>query len=81
MLLECEKCHELNPCNCPTEITAKDIDDFFSKLMNDDFDIKIRPCWKCSKDFFPNYHNAECDECYFSRFPKEEVEAFYRSFF
>lgn len=65
----------------PTEITREDIDNFFNKLLNGDFDIKLRPCFKCSKSFFPNYNDMECDECWFSRFPKKEVKDFYRSFF
>lgn len=65
----------------PTELTCEDVDKFVEKMMNGDFDIKKRSCWECSKDFFPNYHDMECDECYFSKFPKEQVQAFYRRFF
>ena len=65
----------------PTEITISDIDNFINKIMNGDFDIKNRSCWKCSKMFLPNYHDRECDECYFSTWTKEEREAFFRSFF
>lgn len=64
----------------PTEITKDDFDKVYEKLINDS-EIKKRKCWKCSKDFFANYSMDECDECYFARFPKEEREAFYRSFF
>lgn len=67
----------------PTEITSKDIDKFFKDLMNGDYDIKPRPCFKCGKDHFPSYGSVvgECDECWFNRFPKEQVKEFYRSFF
>ncbi len=66
----------------PPELTCADIDKFCDDLMSGAYDIKEIPCFKCSKDHFPNYgrHLMECDECYFSRFPKEQVEAFCRSF-
>ena len=64
-----------------TELTIEDIENFVKDLMDGKHDIKMRPCWKCSKDFYPNYHHDECDECFFSKFPKDQVEAFYRSFF
>lgn len=65
----------------PTELTAEDINKFFEKLMTEE--IKMRQCWKCSKEHFPNYGSFlnECDECYFEKWPKQEREAFYRSFF
>ncbi len=78
----CKTCSESSPCNCPTEVTMEDIDNFIHKLMTDE--IKPKKCFKCSKEYwFGSYgdHIGECDECWFSRFPKEEVEAFYRSFF
>ena len=62
----------------PTVLTAKDIENFVKYLM--DYEIKMLICWNCSKEFLPSYDQYECDECYFSRFPKEEVEKFYRSF-
>lgn len=66
-----------------TELTREDIDAFVSDLMAGKYDIKMRNCFKCSKEYFPNYgsHLDECDECYFSRFPKEQVQEFCRSFF
>ena len=69
--------------DAPTLLTIEDIDNFFNKMMNGEFDLKERECWKCGKNHFPNYggHLQECDECFFSRFPKEEREKFYRSFF
>lgn len=69
--------------NKPTELTQEDIDTFIIKMMNGDFDMKARPCSSCGKEHYPNYgfHIDECDECYFARFPKEEREKFYRSFF
>jgi len=66
----------------PTEITRDDVDKFFNDLMNGEYDVKQRPCFKCGAKHFPNYGWCldECDECYFSRFPNEEREAFFRSF-
>lgn len=65
----------------PTIITSEDVDSFAKSLLNGDFDIKYRPCWKCDKDFYPNYDMDKCDECFFAQFPKEEVKEFYKSFF
>lgn len=64
----------------PTELTCANIDKFMEGLLNGDYDPKKRPCWTCSKEFFPNYNDMECDECWFSRFSKEEVKAFYQTF-
>jgi hypothetical protein len=66
----------------PTELTREDLDAFAKRLLNGDFDIKMRSCFSCGKEYFPNYghHLMECDECYFARFPKDQVQAFYRSF-
>lgn len=55
----------------PTEITAKDIDNFLEKLMNGDYCMKPRPCFTCSKNFIPSYNDMDCDERWFSRFPKD----------
>jgi hypothetical protein len=66
----------------PTELTAQDIDKFVEKLMNEE--IKGHQCFKCSKKYYGGsygHHIGECDECWFSRFPKDQVQAFYRSFF
>lgn len=67
----------------PTEINADDLNKVMQKMLNGDFDIKMRACCSCNKDHFPSYgaHIGECDECYFNRFPKDQVEKFYRSFF
>lgn len=67
--------------NKPTEITSEDIDRLMEILGNSE--IKQSICLKCSKKHFPNYGHLimECDECYFSRFTKEERERFYRSLF
>ncbi len=68
--------------NKPTEITHKDIDNLVNQLMSSE--LKPNTCFKCSKEYyFDSYghHINECDECWFSRFPKEEREAFFRSFF
>lgn len=69
-------------CDKPTEITQQDIDTFFNKLMTEE--IKKHQCFKCSKEYYGGSYGhpiSECDECWFSRFPKKEVHAFYRSFF
>lgn len=63
----------------PTILTREDIDKAIEKLMN--FELKKRPCWSCAKEFYANYSREECDECFFAKFPKDEREAFYRSFF
>lgn len=67
----------------PTEITRDDLDNICNKLLAGDFDLKPRPCIGCNKQHLPNYGYVfgECDECYLSRFPKDKVEAFCRSFF
>ena len=66
-----------------TEITCEDIDKFYKGLVNGNYDMKPRPCLECGKDHFPSYGYVvgECDECWFNRFPKEQVEEFFRSFF
>ncbi len=63
----------------PTEITRDDIDSVMSILENSE--ISIRTCFKCGCDFIPSYDIEKCDECFFSQFPKEQVEAFCRTFF
>ncbi len=60
----------------PTEITSADIDKFLKSLMESE--IKYSLCFSCSKSFFPNYDLMECDECYFSRFPPQQVTEFYK---
>lgn len=65
----------------PTELTQSDIDEFVRRLESCEFDIKLRPCLTCSQMHLPNYSLMECDECFFSIFPKEQVEEFYRIFF
>jgi ribosomal protein L37AE/L43A len=65
----------------PTELTVEDIDNFVKKLMTEE--IKKHLCFKCTKEYINSYGHGlgECDECYFARWPKEEREAFFRSFF
>jgi ribosomal protein L37AE/L43A len=65
----------------PTEITRDDVDRFVETLMKQE--IPKYQCRKCSQTYFQSYgsHIEFCDECWFAQFPKEEVEAFYRSFF
>jgi len=72
-----------NPLDQITIITQEDIDIFVKKFEDGCFDPKILPCFRCGKEDFYNYgvHLNECDECYFKRFPKDQVEIFYRSFF
>lgn len=67
--------------NDVTILTEKDLDDFVEKLQKSE--IKIEKCLKCSKEYFDSYGHmiGECDNCYFKRFPKEEVKKFCRSFF
>ena len=65
----------------PTEITVADLEKCFEKLLTQE--IKKHQCFKCSKEYYGGsygHHISECDECWFSRFPKDQVEAFYRSF-
>lgn len=69
---------EKNDEDAPTIITREDIDKFVEQLMN--FEIKEHVCFGCGKSFFRNYDYMKCDECFFSQFPKEDVERFYRSF-
>jgi flavodoxin len=66
----------------PTELTTKDIDEFFKNLENGDFDIKMVECFKCRQEHIPSYgaHLNECDGCFFSRFTEESRQQFYRSF-
>jgi hypothetical protein len=66
----------------PTDLTREDIDKFVEKLMTDE--IKEKKCHTCGKGFYLDSYGhsfGECDECFFSRWTKEEREAFYRSFF
>lgn len=65
----------------PTEISIEDFDKIIERFENGEFDIKMRQCFKCQKEFLPNYDDMKCDECYFSQFPKEQVKQFMRSFF
>lgn len=69
--------------NEPTEITAKEVDEFVKMFERGDFEVKQRPCRSCGKDHFPNYgfHIDECDQCFFKRFPEKQKRAFFRSFF
>lgn len=62
--------------NKPTELTSEDIDQLINQIMP-------YQCVKCSKKYIHSYGQdvGECDECWFARFPKEEREAFCRSFF
>ena len=66
----------------PTEVTREDIDKFVEKLMTEE--IRKHQCFKCSKEYFGGsygHHIGECDECWFSRFPKDQVEEFCKGFF
>lgn len=65
----------------PTQITPEDIDIVVKNLMEGCYAPQKEKCLKCCKEFFPNYARFKCDECFFAQFPKEEVMAFYRSFF
>lgn len=66
----------------PTELTINDIDSCFNILMNSE--IKEKKCFTCGKGYYSDIYGhafMECDECFFKRVPKEEREAFFRSFF
>lgn len=66
----------------PTEITSADIDNFVQQLMKSE--IKGKTCFTCQKVYYLDGFGSmfmECDECFFKRIPKEEKEAFFRSFF
>ena len=65
----------------PTILNASDIDRFVESLMNSE--IKKHQCYKCSKEYYEGSYGhqiGECDECWFAHFPREEVQAFHRSF-
>ena len=62
--------------NTPTELTIEDIHKALEALKNY---TMIRRCWGCSKEFLPNYSGEECDQCYFDKFPKDQVTAYYKS--
>jgi hypothetical protein len=66
----------------PTELTLQDIEKAFQIIK--DYEIKEKKCTACGKGFYLQvygYMFGECDECYFSRWSKEEVEKFCRGFF
>jgi hypothetical protein len=71
----------INNLDNSNSITCEDIDKFVEQLMNQE--IKDHECFKCSKRYYGSYghHIGECDECWFSRFPREEMETFFKSFF
>lgn len=79
---ECENCgeHALD-CRCPTTITCEDIDRVLADYC--DRDIQQHSCINCSKKYIGSYghHIGVCDECWFSKFPKKQVQEFCRSFF
>lgn len=66
----------------PTEITREDIEKCFNEMMKSE--IREKTCLSCGKKFYLDSYGhgfGECDECYFSRWPKKAREAFFRSFF
>ena len=66
----------------PTQCSADDFQKVVDMLMNSE--IQTYECRKCDKKYIHDsygHHIGECDECWFARFPKDEVIAFYRSFF
>lgn len=69
--------------NKPTELSRKDVDLFFNDLLDGKYDLKPKLCMNCGTECFINYGYdlQECDECFFARWPKEQRDAFYRSFF
>jgi DNA-directed RNA polymerase subunit RPC12/RpoP len=52
-------------------------------ILNWNFNPKPKTCVSCGEERFFTYgaNFSECEECYFKRFPKEDVEKFYRRFF
>ena len=60
------------------ELTIQEIDKATEFLLNSD--IKTYTCAKCGKEFSQGYSTYECDECFFSRFPKKDVECFCKRF-
>ena len=64
----------------PTELTLADIDRFVEMYMSEE--IRGHECFSCGKIYYGGYghHMCNCDECFFKRFPKEQVERFCRSF-
>lgn len=67
----------------PTELTLSYINNFIEKINKNELDIKFIPCSSCGKEYLPSYGEffCECDECWFKRFPKEQIKDFYKSFF
>lgn len=66
----------------PTELKREDVDRFVESIMSNE--IKSHQCIKCSKNYILDsygHHIGECDECWFSRFAKDQVKEFFRSFF
>lgn len=65
----------------PTILEREDFEKCIKKLF-EDTRLKVKECVHCGKESFLNYGAClgECDECWFSRFPEEEVRKFYRSF-
>lgn len=61
----------------PTKLTRDDIDKFFEMCMN--HEIKMHNCFKCGKEFLPNYDIEKCDECFFSQFSKKTRMAYFQS--
>jgi hypothetical protein len=64
-----------------TEITKEDMDKFVNNLLKNE--ITLKKCSICNKKYLHSYGEnfQECDECFFKRFPKEEVQKFCKSFF
>ncbi len=66
--------------NNPSELTRADVDKFTNDLLN--YEYQEMECIKCRKKFCETQLNIdrECDECFFSQFPKEEVTKFCKRF-
>lgn len=76
------QCDEAMQDNSATILTRSDLDKFLENCMTEE--IRKHQCCKCSKEYIGasyGHHIGECDQCWFDRFPKEQVEEFYRSFF
>lgn len=63
----------------PTIFTREMIDKFVEKCMHEE--ILPIVCLKCGKEQFGGFNHHLCDECHFSRYPKQAVKEFHQKFF
>jgi hypothetical protein len=72
--------HNGQEMNESTELKKEDLDEIMRRIIGGEFDMKKIKCWGCEKEFYNSRDGMNCDECFFKKFPKEQVENFYRSF-